>query len=165
MATGADAGSTGRAGRHRRTAGGRNPPELQALYHPLGYLPADQVSAALQGIDVLALPFVDGVSERRGSFMSGLSHGCAIVTTHGHSTGPTLRNADFFQAVAEGQREAFAHSVTALLKDECAWRQLGQRAEAAYRNRYDWPRLAEIILRQGEQIGASSGPVRDSSTS
>ena len=122
------------------------PPELQALYLPLGYLPADQVSAALQGIDVLALPFVDGVSERRGSFMSGLSHGCAIVTTLGHSTGPALGRADFFRAVAEGQSDAFRQAVAALLNDQPAGRQLGERARLAYDNNYGWPRLAERLL-------------------
>ena len=82
------------------------PRGLSNLFKDLGYLAAEEVSAALQAADVLALPFIDGVSERRTSFMAGLNHGCAIVTTVGHNTGPTLRQADFFAIPKKPERGA-----------------------------------------------------------
>jgi glycosyltransferase involved in cell wall biosynthesis len=46
-----------------------------------GYTDAAGVSACLHAADVVVLPFRDGVSLRRGTFMAALSHGCAIVST------------------------------------------------------------------------------------
>ena len=47
-----------------------------------GYVDATGVSLHLQAADLIALPFRDGVSLRRGTLMAALSHGCAIVSTH-----------------------------------------------------------------------------------
>ncbi|MBI4324854.1 MAG: glycosyltransferase family 4 protein [Chloroflexi bacterium] len=117
------------------------PRGLSHLFRALGYLPAEQVSAALQAADVLALPFIDGVSERRTSFMAGLNHGCAIVTTVGHNTGPILRQADFFAVPTKPERGAFAARVAGLLGDEAQRFQLGRRAQTAYERSYSWPVL------------------------
>jgi glycosyltransferase involved in cell wall biosynthesis len=46
-----------------------------------GYTPADEVSANLLAADICVLPYRDGASFRRGSFMAALAHGCAIVST------------------------------------------------------------------------------------
>jgi glycosyltransferase involved in cell wall biosynthesis len=46
-----------------------------------GYVPTEQVSAALLSADVVVLPYRDGISFRRGSLHAALAHGCAIVST------------------------------------------------------------------------------------
>ncbi len=46
------------------------------------FLPAEQVSAHFYASDVCVLPYRDGASFRRGSFMAALAHGIPIVTTH-----------------------------------------------------------------------------------
>jgi glycosyltransferase involved in cell wall biosynthesis len=46
-----------------------------------GYLNDEGVSAAFAACECLALPYVDGVSLRRGTFMAALANGCAVVTT------------------------------------------------------------------------------------
>src|SRR6185436_4319095 len=66
-----------------------SPASLRHLYRPLGYQSPDDVSNSMQAVDLLALPFIDGVSERRTSFMAGLSHRCPVATTLGPNTGPT----------------------------------------------------------------------------
>jgi glycosyltransferase involved in cell wall biosynthesis len=130
----------------------RVPAFLGAFFKPLGFLPAEAVSQALQAIDVLALPFFDGVSERRGSFMAGLDHGCALVTTIGFSTGPTLRKARFFEAVTVAEREAFSEKVKELLWADDHRRELGRAARKAYQSQYQWPRLVEKFLVQLSRI-------------
>lgn len=133
------------------------PPELKPLFKPLGYLAPEQVSAALHATDVLALPFVDGVSERRTSFMSGLQHGCAVVTTSGHNTGPTLRKARYSVLVPANDRAAFRRAVADLLRDQPRRLHLRAAAREAYRCEYDWPRLtARINLSLGLQAGSSA---------
>jgi glycosyltransferase involved in cell wall biosynthesis len=47
-----------------------------------GFLEPAQVTAALRAVDVMALPYADGLSFRRGSLMAALAHGKAIVSTH-----------------------------------------------------------------------------------
>jgi glycosyltransferase involved in cell wall biosynthesis len=101
----------------------------------------------LHAADVLALPFIDGVSERRTSFMAGLSHGCAVVTTLGHNTGPTLRAADFFASCDATDRAAFVEHVKLLLADDAALQRLRAAAKRAYAERYDWPRAIASLER------------------
>ena len=46
------------------------------------YLPTEQVSAHFYASDVCVLPYRDGASFRRGSFMAALAHGIPTVTTY-----------------------------------------------------------------------------------
>src|SRR3954451_10721150 len=92
------------------------------------FLSSGDVSRALQASDLLALPFIDGASERRGSLMAGLSHGLAVLTTIGPGTGPTLRKSDAFAAVACDRQDLFTAKVVELLDDEPHRRGLGERA-------------------------------------
>ena len=50
-----------------------------------GELPSPAVAATLNTLDVLVMPYEDGVSLRRGTLMAGLANGCALVTTHPQS--------------------------------------------------------------------------------
>ena len=121
------------------------PAALRPLFRPLGYLPADEVSRLLQAADVLALPFIDGVSERRTSFMAGLSHGCAVATTLGHNTGSILRRADFFAATEATDEPGFIATVHSLLTDDARRARLAAAGRAAFQARYDWPRVIEYL--------------------
>jgi len=53
------------------------------------FLPAEQVSAHFYASDVCVLPYCDGASFRRGSFMAALAHGIPIVTTHPQASAVT----------------------------------------------------------------------------
>lgn len=55
-----------------------------------GHLADAEVSRALQLVDLLFMPYLDGASLRRGTLMAGLAHGCAIVTTTPQSPLPEL---------------------------------------------------------------------------
>jgi glycosyltransferase involved in cell wall biosynthesis len=103
------------------------------------FLPSSDVSRAFQAADVLALPFIDGASERRGSFMAGLSHGLPVVTTIGPSTGPTLRKSDAFAAVPCDRPDLFTAKVIELLGDHEHCASLGERGRALYERSYHWP--------------------------
>jgi glycosyltransferase involved in cell wall biosynthesis len=57
-----------------------------------GFISEQEVSGHLRACDFLILLYNDGVSFRRGSFMAGLAHGCAIITTKPAFDLPELRD-------------------------------------------------------------------------
>jgi len=105
------------------------------------YLSSSDVSRAMQAADLVTLPFVDGASERRGSFMAALSHGAAVVTTIGEASGPSLRKSDAFAAVTSDRPDLFTAKVLELLDDAPHRDGLGARARATYERTYDWPHV------------------------
>jgi glycosyltransferase involved in cell wall biosynthesis len=130
-------------------------PDERPWFRPLGYLDLRQASEALQAFDVLGLPFVDGVSERRSSFMAGLAHGLAVVTTLGEATGTELRSSDAFEG-ASGGRDDYADRVAALLADPDRRQNLARHARRHYATRYDWPCLAATLRQRLD--GPAHGP-------
>ena len=59
-----------------------------------GYTDAEQVSANLFAADICVLPYRDGASYRRGSFMAALAHGLPIVSTRPRVAIDTLVDGD-----------------------------------------------------------------------
>lgn len=115
-------------------------------FRALGYLPAVAASEALQALDLLVLPFVDGVSERRSSFMAGLLHGVPVMTTFGPATGRELRTAGCCAGVETTAGPGdFAAAAAGLARDREARGRLAACAARHYAAAYDWPRLAERL--------------------
>lgn len=109
-----------------------------------GHIAAEQVSAYLSACDVVALPFRDGASLRRGSLLAALAHGCAIVTTPPASpaTAAALTGAVQFAAA---QPEAFAAAISALLDNPATRSRLSEAARAVAR-RFSWQAIAAAHL-------------------
>lgn len=87
-----------------------------------------EVSAWLLACDIVALPFTDGVSFRRGSFMAALAHGCAIVTTTPSEPLPEL--ADAALLVPIGSVPDLARALRLLAGNTARRLVLGQHAKA-----------------------------------
>jgi len=58
------------------------------------FMPQAQVSAYFFASDMCVLPYRDGASYRRGTFMAALAHGMAIVTTRVSDLTPMMRQDD-----------------------------------------------------------------------
>jgi len=121
------------------------PSTLRPWYRSCGYLPSVEVSEAMQAMDLLALPFSDGISERRGTLMTGLSHGLPVVATLGHNSGPALRSADFLAATPANDRAGFVRAVVELMRDSGRRAELGRAGQAHYEAHYGWrPTVARL---------------------
>jgi glycosyltransferase involved in cell wall biosynthesis len=105
-----------------------------------GKLPADQLSATLQSFDVCCLPFRDGLTQNRTTYVGAVAHGLYVVTT---AAGPRTFNPETNTAfVPPNDRDAL---VTAILDApdhprahvsataETAWDEIANRHLAAYR--------------------------------
>jgi D-glycero-beta-D-manno-heptose 1-phosphate adenylyltransferase len=104
---------------------------LQALVDTLGlrdaitatgYLAADAASQHLVGLDLAVLPFRDGVTTKRSSFLSVLSHDVPVLSTRGPHLPAALRdgeNVALVEVAAEDAAtgERLANAVRALAAD------------------------------------------------
>jgi glycosyltransferase involved in cell wall biosynthesis len=54
---------------------------ISAAIQTTGKLPAERLSAELQSFDVCVLPFRDGVSQNRTTYVGAVAHGLYVVTT------------------------------------------------------------------------------------
>jgi glycosyltransferase involved in cell wall biosynthesis len=115
---------------------------LRARTHATGFVDAPEVAAALAATDVVALPYVDGASPRRGSLLAALAHGCAIVTTAG-GTFPGLANAAWL--VPPGDAGTLAAGIAALADDPARRAALGADA-ARLAQEYGWEKIAMRTL-------------------
>lgn len=103
-------------------------------------LPASEISLALQAASLVLLPYIDGVSERRSSFHAALEHGCPILTTVGHNTGPSLRHAPIMETWP-AREPVPIHHICSLLSRPDHLQDLAQRARNHYDSEIAWPIL------------------------
>ena len=129
----------GADGKQVRHVVGLDTPMLDA-----GPLPADEVSRCFTAMDLYLAPFVTGVSTRRGSFLAGLQHGIATVTTQGEQTGQLLNSEHqhAFLAPSRSDEASFTRCVRRLVQDAEIRKELGHRGKCFYDQYFSWERLA-----------------------
>ncbi len=106
-----------------------------------GFLPDAEVDSLLRAADVVALPFMDGASYRRGSLMAALSAGSAIITTTPAVQAAGLDDASM-HFVPPDDAQALALALRALLEDASLRARLRAGAAAAAQ-RFTWPAIAD----------------------
>jgi glycosyltransferase involved in cell wall biosynthesis len=114
---------------------------LDERVHWTGYTPPEEVSANLLAADVCVLPYRDGASFRRGSFMAALAHGCPIVSTFPQMSLPELRHGENVLLVPPDDPDAVATGVARLAADADLRRRLGEGAGELARQ-FTWDRIA-----------------------
>ncbi len=118
-----------------------------------GYLEPIQVSRALKACDIIALPFRDGASFRRGSLLAALAHGCAIVTTPPTVPLPELDHAVRYIDYVAGGQDPLADEIYNLWENPQRRLELSRNAKALAA-RFTWPEIAE---RTAAYLTAQSG--------
>jgi glycosyltransferase involved in cell wall biosynthesis len=117
--------------------------------HWTGFVDDEGVSAHFYASDLTALPYLDGVSLRRGTLMAALAHGRAIVTTHPQTRAPELEGV--VETTAPNDSNGLAESILAVWRDPDRRRTLEQAAAQAAQH-FTWTRIAERTIQFFESI-------------
>ncbi len=114
---------------------------LAGRVHWTGYLAAPEVSAAFLASDLCLLPYQDGASYRRGSFMAALTHGLPIVTTPPTVPYPDLRDGETVLLAPATSAAPLTAAVRRLLAEPDLRRRLGQTARRLSQA-FTWEQIA-----------------------
>ena len=106
-----------------------------------GFVEAQEVSAHLMACDVVALPFKDGVSLRRGTLMAALLHGCPIVTTFPDEEDPDLVDGQTMRMIPPDDPKRLAEVLYELKQNADQRLQLGQAARGLAQA-FEWDTIA-----------------------
>jgi glycosyltransferase involved in cell wall biosynthesis len=116
-----------------------------------GFVDSAQVSAHLLACDALVLPYRDGVSFRRGTFMAALIHGCAIITTEPASPLPELRDGVNIRLVPPDSASAIVLAVSELLEAPQLRARLGEGARELA-GQFTWDKIAKRTAEFFERV-------------
>lgn len=117
-----------------------------------GEQPSDSISRWFVACDVIALPFLDGLSARRGSFMNAVAHGVPVVSTPPPSMGLVDVGADEAAFAPSGDAAALAVELAAI-RDDPARRQQLARGSRAIASRHTWFAIARRTLAAYDSAG------------
>ena len=138
--------ATGVNARLVRIGHGPCKPPAHGPFLDLGSLSAPETSTWLARADLVALPIVDGVSERRGSFMAALAHSRPVLTTTGPATGPSLRKSGAFFSVDTKDRTGFITEMLNLVDQPSSRNRIAARGAELYEDKYSWPAVTDQLL-------------------
>nr|MBC7244155.1 glycosyltransferase family 4 protein [Chloroflexota bacterium] len=127
--------------------------ELGLQHHILwtGYTPPEQVSANFLAADICVLPYRDGASYRRGSFMAALAHGLPIISTWPRVPVTTLVDGENILLVPSDDVAATAEAIERLIANP-DWRaQLAHGARELARE-FTWERIATQTAQVYEKL-------------
>jgi glycosyltransferase involved in cell wall biosynthesis len=112
-----------------------------------GYVPTEQVSAALLSADVVVLPYRDGISFRRGSLHAALAHGCPIISTTPRVSLDELYEGENILLVPPENPEAVSQAAERLDHTPELGQRIGRGARALA-EQFTWQRIVERTLNE-----------------
>ncbi|MBK8025676.1 MAG: glycosyltransferase [Chloroflexi bacterium] len=118
---------------------------LGPFVHRTGYLGERDVAGYLTAADVVALPFADGASYRRGSLMAALRLGCAIVTTTPAVEVTTFQDGENMMLILAGDGPALADALHKVIVDPALRARL-RAGSARLSSAFEWPQIAQATI-------------------
>ena len=106
-----------------------------------GFVDSTAVSGHLMAADLIALPYRDGMSFRRGSLMAALAHSCTIITTQPEVDVPELNTDQHVRLIPPDSPTALAIAIEDLADNEELCRKMGKNA-AELAQQFTWERIA-----------------------
>ena len=117
-----------------------------------GFTSNEEVSANLMAGDLCLLPYRDGASFRRGSFMAALAHGRPIVSTVPRVAVRELADGENIALAPPDDVEELAARVEALITDPQLRERLGRGAKALSRM-FEWDVIARRTMEVYHDLG------------
>jgi glycosyltransferase involved in cell wall biosynthesis len=116
-----------------------------------------ETSKRLAAVDLYLCPFSDGVSCRRGSFITGLAHGLVCLSTRTDDTDSVLLEAaeggcEALFLVDAKDRSGFAQKALALVEARRRARPGQNEARALYQRVFAWNAIAKSLLEVVHQL-------------
>lgn len=108
-----------------------------------GFCDSRQASLFLLASDICVMPFLDGASEWRSSFLDALSHELPVVTTCTRKTPEELVNRVNCILVPPGDPHRLAGAIEELINSPELRNSLGRAAGELYNIHYHWPVIAK----------------------
>ena len=130
---------------------------LQERVFWTGYISAKEVSANLLAADICLLPYRDGVSFRRGSFMAALAHGRPIITTTPAVELPDLMHRQNIYLVPPAAPAALAEAVATLQKNGALRQELANGAQVLAQS-FRWDSIAKATMKLFEHSQQANVP-------
>lgn len=116
-----------------------------------GFVDSTAVSGHLMAADMVALPFRDGVSLRRGSLMAALAHGCAIITTHPETDMLDLIGDEHVRLIPPDSPTALALAIEDLTDNPALRQEMGANAYALSCE-FAWDKIAQRSAAYYEEL-------------
>ncbi len=110
------------------------------------------MSADLTAADVCVLPYRDGASFRRGSFMAALAHGRPIVSTEPRAPVPELHHGENILLAPPDDVSALAAQVATLINNPAQRTALGAAA-LQLSGEFGWDAIARRTLEVYHDLG------------
>jgi glycosyltransferase involved in cell wall biosynthesis len=117
----------------------------------MGYLPAGEVSACLSATDIFLIPYDQGISIRRSSYMAGLAYGLPIISTHANIESEYIKEGENIVLVPPKDPLALKEKILELIQDPTRRRELGEKAKRLAAE-FHWPNIASRTIQVFERV-------------
>jgi len=124
-----------------------------------GYLTTEETTQAFLACDLMAIPYSDGASLRRGSLMACLAHGMPTVTTFPLSLVPELQDGQNIYFVPAKEPETLAKAIKAVMADPSLRARLSAGA-VQVAEQFTWDKIAQKTADFFKKVVQTSGRKR-----
>lgn len=119
-----------------------------------GYLSPAETTQALLACDLMAMPYGDGASLRRGSLMACLAHAMPTITTFPTMAVPELKDRQNVFMIPVEDAEALAQAIQSLSGDEALRKRLSSGARQVAQG-FTWDKIAQQTVDFYRQVLAT----------
>ncbi|PIU42082.1 MAG: hypothetical protein COS99_02050 [Candidatus Omnitrophica bacterium CG07_land_8_20_14_0_80_42_15] len=114
---------------------------IKELIFWTGYGNAAEISKFLSVSDICILPFMDGVTFRRGTLMAALVHGLPVLSTKGIDVPPKLKHKENIYLTETGNFNDMASGVKELIADRETRNRIANNAKKLA-DEFSWDKIA-----------------------
>lgn len=113
-----------------------------------GPLSPEEVSKHFAAMDLYLVPFRKGVSTRRGSFMVGLQHGIATISTYGIQTDAELykQRGNAYLLSADDDEAGFKQNVLELVQETRRRNQIAAKGQELFDTQFTWDCITRSLM-------------------